>query len=62
MKKGKKGTMKKIATIKGKNSTAYVKDKLVKGNTYYFQIRAYKTIYGEKSYGDLSVIKSIKLK
>lgn len=62
MKTGKNGTYKKIKTISGKNNTAMVKTKLKKGKTYYFRVRAYKTIYGEKSYGELSNVKSIKLK
>ncbi len=62
MKKGKNGTFTKIKDIKSKNTTTYIKSNLKKNNTYYFRIRAYKTIYGERSYGDLSVIKSIKLK
>ncbi len=62
MKTGKKGTYKKIADIKGGNTTAYYKTKLKKGKTYYFRVRAYKKIYGERSYGELSVPKSIKIK
>lgn len=62
MKKGKKGKYKKIKDIKNGNITTYYKTKLKKKNTYFFRIRAYKNIYGERSYGELSAEKKIKLK
>ena len=47
----KNGSYKKIATI-GKNSTTtYTKNGLATGKTYYFRIRAYKTIGKKKHYG-----------
>jgi hypothetical protein len=62
MKTGKKGTYKKIDTVKGASTTTYIAAGLESGKTYYFRIRAYKKIYGERSYGELSVEKKIKMK
>lgn len=62
MKKGKNGKYKKIKDIKSGNITTYYKAKLKRKNTYYFRVRAYKNIYGERSYGELSAEKKIKLK
>jgi YHS domain-containing protein len=61
MKKGKNGTYKKVADIKSKSITTYTAKKLSVGQTYYFCVRAYKTIFGEKSYGELSKEKKITL-
>lgn len=36
--------------------------KLTKGKTYYFKIRAYKTVDGTKTYGAYSTVKSVKIK
>jgi hypothetical protein len=62
MKTGKKGTYKKIDTVKGASTTTYIASGLKSGKTYYFRIRAYKRIYGERCYGELSVEKKIKMK
>jgi hypothetical protein len=62
MKTGKKGTYKKIDTVKGASTTTYIADGLKSGKTYYFRIRAYKKIYGERCYGELSIEKKIKMK
>lgn len=62
MKKGKNGKYKKIKDTKSKEITTFYKTKLKRKNTYYFQVRAYKNIYGERSYGELSAEKKIKLK
>lgn len=62
MKTGADGKYEKIANIDAGDITTYLKDKLEKGKTYYFRVRAYKTIYGEKSYGELSISKKIYLK
>ncbi len=61
MKTGKKGSYKKIGES-SKNYNSLYKDKLKKGQTYYFRVRAYKNIFGERSYGELSAEKKIKIK
>ena len=61
MKKGKNGTYKKVANIKSSKITTYTAKNLSMGQTYYFCVRAYKTILGEKSYGELSKEKKITL-
>ncbi len=62
MKTGIKGTYKKIADIKEGDIATYTQNGLEKGNTYYFRVRAYKTVYDEKSYGELSTSKKIYMK
>ncbi len=61
MKTGKNGSYKKIGES-SKNYNSLYKDKLKKGQTYYFRVRAYKNIFGERSYGELSAEKKIKIK
>ncbi len=62
MKTGAEGKYTKIADIKEGDITTYMKNDLSKGNTYYYRVRAYKTIYDDKSYGELSISKKITLK
>lgn len=62
MKTGDEGNYTKIADIKEGDITTYMKNHLSTDNTYYYRIRAYKTIYGDKSYGELSKSKKITLK
>ena len=62
MKTGKNGKYKKIADIKDRSTTSYYKTKLQRKKTYYFRVRAYKSIYGERSYGELSTEKKITMK
>ena len=49
-------TITKAATIK------FTKTGLTKGKTYYFKVRAYKTVDGKKVYGDYSKVVSVKVK
>ncbi len=44
------------------NVTSGTKSKLTVGKTYYFKVRAYKTVDGEKVYSGWSSVKSIKIK
>lgn len=58
----KNGKYKKIATVKSGKTTSYKSGKLKSGKTYYYKIRAYKTVNGEKVYGAYSNIKKVKIK
>ncbi|MGN0654622.1 MAG: fibronectin type III domain-containing protein [Oscillospiraceae bacterium] len=58
----KNGTYKKVATVKGGTKTSYTKTGLTKGKTYYFKVRAYKTVDGTNIYGAYSAVKSAKIK
>ena len=56
-----KGVYNKIKTSGSKN-TAYLKTGLTKGKSYYFKVRAYRTVGGKKIYSSWSSVKSIKVK
>jgi hypothetical protein len=56
----KNGTYKKLATV-GANKTKFTSDKLTMGKTYYFKIRAYKTVGDDTVYSAFSNIKSVKI-
>jgi hypothetical protein len=62
MKTSKDGKYKKLADIDEGDVTTYNKSRLKRGTTYYFRVRAYKTIFDEKSYGELSGEKKVTLK
>ena len=53
---------KKIGTVTGASKTTFIKEGLKKGKTYYFKIKAFKTVNGEKVYGAYSAAKSVKIK
>lgn len=55
----KNGTYIKIATIKNANTTSYVDKGLTTGQTYYYQLRSYKTSGGKYVYSNRSSIKSV---
>lgn len=57
----KNGTYKKLKTITKTSTVTYTKEKLTEGKTYYFKMRAYKTVDGKKIYGKYSVIKNVKI-
>ena len=57
----KNGTYKYIATVSSKNNT-YTNKGLISGTTYYYKIRAYKTVGNENIYGDYSKVFSGKTK
>ena len=48
-------------TITKNSTTSYADKKLKKGKTYYYKIRAYKTVNGKKVYGSYSSVKSVKI-
>ena len=58
----KNGTYKKIATIKKAATVKYTKTGLTKGKTYYFKVRAYKTVSKTNVYSAYSSVKSVKVK
>lgn len=55
----KKGKYKKVATTTAKS---YTNKSLTKNKTYYYKVRAYKTVSGKKVYGSYSAIVSKKAK
>lgn len=57
----KNGTYAHLANYKA-NSTKATKSNLKSGRTYYFKIRAYKTVNGAKTYSAYSAVKSVKVK
>lgn len=62
VKQGANGKYKVAKTLKGQKKVTYTKTKLKRGKTYYIRIRAYKTIGGEKVYGDYTSAKKYKVK
>ena len=58
MKKG-TGKFTKIKEIKGSTKVSYTKTKLSAGKTYYFKVRAFKTVDGKNIYGTYSTIKTV---
>lgn len=52
---------KKATVSKGSTAKTTIKS-LTKGKTYYFKVRAYKTIDSKKVYGAWSAVKSVKIK
>ncbi len=49
-------------TVKGADSVSKTIKSLKSGKTYYFKIRAYKSVDGVKYYGSFSTVKSVKVK
>ncbi len=56
----KTGKYSAITTVSSK-TLSYTNKKLTKGKTYYYKVRAYKTINSKKVYGSYSSVKSVKL-
>lgn len=48
--------------LKATTSTAFSYNKLTSSKTYYFKVRAYKTVDSEKIYGAFTKVKTIKIK
>lgn len=53
------GTYKLVGTT---TSSSYTKSNLTKGKTYYFKVRAYRSVSGKMIYGNYSTVKYIKCK
>ena len=62
MSTSKNGSYKKLTTIKKNSTVKYTAKNLKKGTTYYFKVRAYKTVSGKNIIGASSAIKSVKAK
>ncbi|MDO5391402.1 MAG: hypothetical protein Q4F24_09975 [Eubacteriales bacterium] len=60
-KSSKSGTYKKIAAITESETICYTHKKLTTGKTYYYKVRAYATISGEKVYSGFSSVKTAKI-
>ncbi|MDO4556075.1 MAG: Ig-like domain-containing protein [Lachnospiraceae bacterium] len=60
MKSSKNGTYKLVKTITSAKTVKYTKSGLTKNKTYYFKVRAYKTVGDKKVYGTAS--KGVKIK
>lgn len=56
------GNFSRIKQIAKGSTVSYVKTGLTKGKTYYFKIRAFRTIDGKKVYGAYSKIKTVIVK
>lgn len=51
---------KKVRTLIGSSNTTFTNTGLVSGKTYYYKIRAYRSVYGKKVYGTFSNVVSRK--
>ncbi|MCI8307833.1 MAG: hypothetical protein HFH14_07270 [Lachnospiraceae bacterium] len=62
MKKSGSSKFSKIKQITKGSTVSYTKTKLTKGKTYYFKVRAFRTVNGKKIYGAYSKIKTVIVK
>jgi len=58
----KSGKYKKIKTIKKGSTTSYTNSKLKNRRQYYYKIRAYKVVNGQKYYSTFTGAKGVKIK
>lgn len=58
----KSGTYKRIATVSGGSRLTYTNSGLTSQKAYYYKVRAYRTVNGQKVFGLLSEAKSGKVK
>ena len=57
----KNGTYSKVKTITSGSTTSFTNSSLTKNTTYYYKVRAYKTVNGAKVYSAFSTIKGAKV-
>lgn len=50
------------ALTRGTSKTYAIKSKLTSGRTYYFRVRAFKYVNGERKYAPFCTAKSLKIK
>lgn len=55
------GEFKRIKTITDRTKTSFINKNLTFGNTYYYKMRAYAVVDGEKYYSDFSTVKKVKV-
>ena len=58
----KNGKYKKIKIIKKASVVKFTDSKVKKGKTYYYKVRAYKTVKGNKANGKFSAVRKVKIK
>lgn len=58
----KNGSYKLVKTVKGSKTVKYTNKKLKKGTTYFYKVRAYKTVGKKTVYGSYSSYKSAKVR
>jgi uncharacterized protein YjdB len=56
----KTGTYSRVATVTNGSTVTYTNKSLTTGKTYYYKVRAYRTVNGTKVYGSFSSVKSVK--
>ncbi len=52
----------KVKNIAKGSTVSYIQSKLTKGKTYYYRVRAYRTVNDRKVYGKFSTAKAVKVK
>lgn len=58
----KSGKYTAVSTIKKGSTVSYTNKKLTSKKTYYYKVRAYRTVNGKKVYSSYSKVKSVKVK
>ena len=51
-----------VQTVTSGNTLSYTNKKLVKNSKYYYKVRAYKTVKGNKANGKFSAVRKVKIK